>query len=46
MWIYKWIMTLFLSSLPLEQVIKIWDFYISTDVFSILKVGLSIIETF
>lgn len=44
-WIGKWLLTLFLYSLPAAQVVRIWDYMISEDIFALVKISLSILKS-
>jgi len=43
-WIKKWIITIFINCLSFENTIRIWDYFLSSDIFSILKVAIAIME--
>lgn len=43
-WISKWILTLFLYSLPASQVTRVWDYMISEDIFALIKLSLGLLK--
>ena len=43
-WISKWILVLFLYSLPAEKVVRAWDYIISEDIFALLKLSLGLLK--
>jgi len=44
MWIWKWYLTFFCYSFSMEAVLRIWDFLIATDIFSLISFGLAVIK--
>ena len=46
MWITKWILTVFLYSLPANKVVRIWDYIISEELFSVLKVAVGLLKMY
>lgn len=46
LWITKWILTLFLYSLPAKKVVRIWDFIMGEELFGVLKVALAVLKIY
>lgn len=46
LWITKWVLTVFLYSLPANKVVRIWDYIMSEELLSVLKVALSLLKMY
>lgn len=46
MWVWKWFITLFLYSFPIEIVAKLWDYIIINGGLSTISLGLALAEYF
>ena len=43
-WITQWFMTFYLYSLPMHLVVRIWDFILSEDILSLIKVAIALLK--
>ena len=46
LWIFKWYMTLFIHSAPQVQVVRIWDYILSTGMLGLVQISVAIIKMF
>eukprot|EP00825_Cyclidium_porcatum_P036497 TRINITY_DN386_c0_g1_i6.p1 TRINITY_DN386_c0_g1~~TRINITY_DN386_c0_g1_i6.p1 ORF type:complete len:295 (-),score=36.88 TRINITY_DN386_c0_g1_i6:8-892(-) len=44
LWIWKWFLTQYLYSFPYEVVVRIWDYVISSNIFSCVSIALAILQ--
>ncbi|CAD8167046.1 unnamed protein product [Paramecium octaurelia] len=45
-YIWQWILTQFLYTFPIDNVIYFWDFILATDIFSIIKISIALLKEF
>lgn len=46
LWIFKWYMTLFIHSAPQIQVVRIWDYILSTGMLGLVQISIALIKMF